>query len=656
MFEFIGALTPWQWAAIGGAAFGIVLLYFLKLRREPQIVPSTLIWLKTTEDLHVNRPFRWLRANILLILQLLLVALLLLALLRPTVHGGAKGVARYVILIDTSASMGATDVSPNRLEYAKEKAIDEVVDGVMDSNDMAMVVAFNDTASVVASYTSDKDRLRRAIRSIALTHRSTDITPALQLVEPLANPDTVMIEGEEVQPEGAVRPVPATVVLYSDGGFTDVPEASLGDVDIVFRSVGQEDNNVGIAALAARENESKPGRIGLFVRVANVGQAAEHRRLQLLVEETPVGVEDLSVPAQSATSASFELTALRDALVEVRLDGEDALPFDNVAYLRLRPPQPVRVALVTAGNRWLEFALSTSEVKELAEVDVISPEQLQEGRVQSAFAAGQYNLVISDGIPLPESTEANTILFGVAPPNPKAARLVQVAHPVIIDTNSSHPLLQYVDLATLRIVKGFAIDAQAGAVPLARSTAGTIICEIPRGYYRDCVVGFRLLNEEGALNTDWPVRVSFPVFLMNALRAYGRAELTGIEASLRPGQPFHLDQRFVPRGASPVVLTPRGTKLPMTKTGTGYVFGATDLVGIYKVLNGEKLLATFTVSMLNQDESNIAVRHEAIIGGREIRSQEQRIVVRSELWPWAVLLAFAICLTEWYVYNRRVAI
>src|SRR4051794_34626797 len=59
----------------------ILLLYFLKLKRKPLQVPSTFLWKKSIEDLHVNSLFQWLRENVLLLLQILTVLVLLYALM-----------------------------------------------------------------------------------------------------------------------------------------------------------------------------------------------------------------------------------------------------------------------------------------------------------------------------------------------------------------------------------------------------------------------------------------------------------------------------------------------------------------------------------------------------------------------------------------------
>ena len=90
--SFLSSLAIWQWALLALVPPAILMLYFLKLKRQPLEVPSTYLWSRTVEDLHVNTIWQRLRQNLLLFLQLLLIALILLSLLRPGWTAGLLGI------------------------------------------------------------------------------------------------------------------------------------------------------------------------------------------------------------------------------------------------------------------------------------------------------------------------------------------------------------------------------------------------------------------------------------------------------------------------------------------------------------------------------------------------------------------------------------
>src|SRR3954462_9468313 len=101
----------------------VVAMYLLKLRRDETIVPSTMLWSRLMADVEANAPWQNLRGSLLLLPRLLLVAILAVLAARPFLERPA-GLARdVVVVLDTSASMGATDIAPNRLEAAKAGAL-----------------------------------------------------------------------------------------------------------------------------------------------------------------------------------------------------------------------------------------------------------------------------------------------------------------------------------------------------------------------------------------------------------------------------------------------------------------------------------------------------------------------------------------------------
>src|ERR1051326_5559371 len=88
-------LVP-SWAALVLflVPFAVIILYFLKLKRRPLGVPSTFLWKKSIEDLHVNSLLQWLRQNVLLLLQLLAILACIYGAMGFRVHG-SQGRGRH---------------------------------------------------------------------------------------------------------------------------------------------------------------------------------------------------------------------------------------------------------------------------------------------------------------------------------------------------------------------------------------------------------------------------------------------------------------------------------------------------------------------------------------------------------------------------------
>ncbi len=225
--NFISMLSWWQWLVMAAIPPLIVMLYFLKLRRQPIQVPSTYLWKRTVEDLHVNSIWQRLRKNILLLLQLIAAALFIFACLRPGVSGTSTLGERVVFLIDNSASMQATDVKGSRLKAAKDKVVEMI--NSMRSKDVAMVIAFSNVADVRQGFTSDRKRLRDSVESIQPTNRTTDLNEALRAAAGLANPGRTS-QMEDLGDIQVADAMPATLYVVSDGGFIQ-PQIQLGNLN-----------------------------------------------------------------------------------------------------------------------------------------------------------------------------------------------------------------------------------------------------------------------------------------------------------------------------------------------------------------------------------------------------------------------------------------
>lgn len=120
--------------------------------------------------------------------------------------------ATVVMIVDTSLSMSAEDVDPNRLDAAKQAAT-EFVQGLPDSFNVA-VVAMSGRPTIAIPPTTDRGAVERAIGALELAD-GTAIGDAI----------TTGLRAVEMAPAGeGEEPAPAMMIMLSDGTNTEGPE------------------------------------------------------------------------------------------------------------------------------------------------------------------------------------------------------------------------------------------------------------------------------------------------------------------------------------------------------------------------------------------------------------------------------------------------
>jgi len=352
--NWISVLSPWQWLLLLAIPPAVLSLYFLKLKRKQLSVPSTMLWRKAVEDVHVNSIWQRLRKNLLLLLQLLFLALLILACLRPGWNGLNRIGERRIYIIDNSASMQATDVDPSRLEAAKKKVRELISE--TSSDDVGMVIAFSDRADVRQGFTKERNKLISSLESIQPTMHNTDLTEALRAAAGLANPGRSSFEDlTDIQVADAV---PATVYLLSDGGFGDLGDFDVGKLRIEYIPIGELNTaNVGIVNFAVQRSEDKENQLEAFARIINHGTNQVTFTASLELDGQLLDASTVSIEPNAESGLLFELSELEQGRLKLIVDYADSFAGDNVAYAAIRPARPINVLLVTPGNSALETAL-----------------------------------------------------------------------------------------------------------------------------------------------------------------------------------------------------------------------------------------------------------------------------------------------------------
>lgn len=643
-----------------------------------QLVPTTLLWKRSVEDLQVNSPFQRLRSSLLLLLQLLVLVAAAVALGKPMFQTARTHEDTVIILIDQSASMGVVEGDGvSRLEKAKQQA-KLCVDNMSDDA-RAMVIAFCDRATVVSSFDTNKHALRRKIDSIEQTQSRSSLGEAMSLAEAYTQNITIGTEeaGSDIAPESAAPP--ASVFLFTDGRIEDADGVALQrfDVDkIQMTTVGTRTDNVGIVAMDARRDYERPELLEVAATVQNFGCQPATVDAVLNVDGHSVDVQPVALEPTRETGAtsgsessepapgSVRVVAFDDVefegggVVEVVLRVDDALSADDRAWTIIEPPRHLRVLLVTHGNAFfLENVLTTLpldlERMTGSEYEKADDKLLTEGE-RSAF-----DVVILDRHSTGRLPQGNYFFWGAVPQIEGVSAGKVIDDQVIFNWDDTHPILRHVAVETLYVYEWLELNLPPEAVSLVDGETSPVIAYLTRDASQYLISAFSLITEDesGNLlkNTHWVTSVDFVVFVQNAVQYLAANVATTGQKSISPGEPVTLP---VPkrRGAARI-HRPDGV-VDQVLTG-GYLsihYARTRQVGTYRVEPGVPGDDVFAVNLFNAVESRVEPASRLTIAAEAVEAQAGTVEVNEPAWQYLLWAILILLLVEWIVYNQRVFI
>ncbi len=684
-------LTPW--VAAGAAAVtvpALLLLYFLKLRRAPQRVPSTLLWQKSFEDLEVNAPFQRIRFSLLLLLQLLILALLLLALAQPRVEAAGIAVDQLIVLIDRSASMRATDGDGGgtRLDEAKVRALDLVDEMARSPGTQMMVIEVGASSRVVAPFTADRRALRRAIESIEPSDEEADLQGALDLASAFSYseeevevilPDVLLISDGALARIETMEPLavraqnfrftrvgpPAPADGDDDGGgfdpngdgALDENGATNDDTNTNTANDGTASgdaaaparfDNIGIVAFNARRDRDNAEEVRFFTRVINTRPEAVRTTLTLRAGGETLATRRVTIPAADADGPGEYGTRFRvdlpgGALVTIRHNESDVLGSDNTAALVIPPPAPPDVLVVHDGGGADPFLLSAVEV---FDPDPLRTMTLDEYTDYLDATDREPDLIVFDRVSaaLPS---VPSLTVGAAPQAIDTVASDETGGQPIISWDRQHPLLQHVNLDSI-VFAGFAgYDLPTHADAVAHGPAGPVIATVRLRGATHALVGFELMN------SNWPRHPSILVFLQNVLDHIRQDGGGDVSMTWRPGEtirvPVHRDAGTVevsgPMSASVDVTGSERVTLPMLRE-----------VGVYSAAGARPPHDVLAVSLLSDAESDIRTSDSVTVNAERATAGAVTEQAWRDIWPWLIAAGLVLLAAEWLIYVRRASI
>lgn len=608
-------LTP-AGLALLALAIPILLLYMLKLRRKPVQVSSTLLWERLLRDQQANTPWQKLRRSLLLFLQLLILAALVLAFARPALPTPVVASGTVIVLLDASASMNATDVSPSRFEAAR-RSVGTLINSLPGGSRMTLITVSGQPQTLIAAE-SDKALLRSALASARPAQSGADWQSAFALAS------------------AAARNAPeVTTVIVSDGGLPAEGLPALpGEARYV--PIGASDDNLGISALALRGGQ-------LFAEVTNYSAAPRSVLLSIaeIVAQDNIlrYARQLDIPPGESRSVTLENIPAGGKIYQARMSNPqgdsapDAFPLDDTAFTINHDTAARRVLLVSKGNLYLEQLL--------ASLPGIQPFRSLTGEIPPA----PFDLYLFDGA-YPSQALPGSLLLVNPPPNPLFA-LGSPFQPVEMRVRE-HPLTRYVDWSNVHILQASSIPLPNWADLLIEAEGRPLVFAGETGGRRLAVLTFDLRQ------SDLPLQVAYPILFSNLINYLVPPAAFDASQALRPGDSLTL---VPPPGVERIVVAaPSGNLYTLFPSAASLTFTNTDETGYYAVnflFKDATRAEYFAVNLFDPSESNIRPRATLRIGQATLAPAAAEQTGLRELWPWLIALALMVLVMEWMVYHRN---
>ncbi len=706
-------LSPIPLAIWGTVAAAAVLLaigaYIIKMRRRRFEVPFSQLWKRVLEQKDANALWKQLRRLMSLLLILIVLGAVLFAALDPTLGATDRSARNVVVLLDASASMKATDGDPagegetaasaatagsTRLDAAKKRAI-ELVDS-MGGGDLAMIVKVDGQATPLSRFSSDAPMLRKIIEGVTASDTPADLPRALgaaaDALRDRKNPLIVLISdgafpesqlglasfdppGAPAAAGSAAGAAAGSADAVTTGATTEAAATAawggknlalvdLSGVDVRYLPVGRRSDNVGIVAFNVRRYVANKAAYEVFIEVQNFGADPAQRQLTLYNGATAVDVRDLTLaPGQRDRQIYRELPGgeenrLRATLRATAGGATDPFPLDDEAFALLPARKKQKVLLVTVDNLYLEGAVMVYDNIEPAK---ITPAEYD---ADPSIADGFSVVIFDEHTPaVMPPPPANLLYFHPTGEHSPVRIARTLARPRITEIDEDHPVMRWVGLSDVNFDRSevFAPDRAKGEVTLARSVRDPIAVAKREAGRKIAAFGFSLPAPGREDATDLPLRVAFPLLLVNALDWFA-----GDEADLLTTYTTGRRERVVLDGTigsgEVAVTSPDGARSTAPVIDGQATFYA-PRVGFYELLTSgaDPVRLELAANLSSPVESDIAPSQKLSLGqpglAKELAAPETFAISRSrKLWLYFVLLAALLIGVEWITYHRRVTV
>jgi hypothetical protein len=601
----------------GAISAGVVALYLLDRSKRRQLVATLRFW--TPADVRTElKHRRRIQQPWSLALQLISIALLLLAIAGPRLGGDESAARDHVLIVDTSAWMGARRVAGGTAQNTlmdQTKADARAYLRSLPGRDRVMLVRADALATPATAFESNRGVTEEALRESQPGASALNLAQALEFAQ--------RAQRLQSQRAGEIVFAGAFRVPEEDANLAALPS----NLRVLPVEAAQE--NIGLRKIGLRRSPSAPDVWDIFVSVRNYGVRPRVADLALQFGGAPAGSKRLTLKPNSEEQATFSYRTRVAGYLEARLNVRDAFPQDDRAVIELPARKALRVVVYSN------------------EPELLRPLIASNPQVDAAFeppskydAQANANVVVLDRFIPPARPRSDSIW--IEPPAAGSPVPVRATRSGVRlerwrpDTTLGAGLrTRDVQLASAEI-----FAAAPGDIPVAETGDGPLIVARP-GAAKIVVLGFH------PVRSSMKYELATPLLVANILRWMAPDTFRRWEVQAGTVGTVNVPVEKDTSPSSVRVVTEDNRPLPFTIEGSVLRFFA-GAPGTVRVLTGDREVV-YSLTLPDVGEAAWRVPQNA---RRGVPRGAGRVVSATDLWPWLAILGGLGLLTDWLLFGR----
>jgi von Willebrand factor type A domain/Aerotolerance regulator N-terminal len=610
---FFNLSLPEFLALLGTVSSVVVTLYLLDRVRRKQTV-ATLRFFTALDRVPHYKHRRRLQQPWSLLLQILSLALLLLALAQVRLGSPDRYSRDHVLILDTSAWMSARAGQGRLIDQARASA--KAYLKAIPANDRVMLVRADALATPATPFESDRRKLEQAIDQSQAGATVLNMDQALEFAQQ-AQKLHAQRSGEIVF-AGAAR-------IASDAAMaTQLPS------NLRLLALNGPKENIGLRKVGVRRSLTAPDVWEIYVSVKNYGAAAHSVPLMVQFGGAPAGTRRFELKPGAEENATFRYATRAAGWLDARLLTRDAFAADDRAVLELPARNALPVTVYSDKPDLLKPVFSA--------IPEVKPQFLPVTRYQPKSEA---RIVILDRFAPSAAPQADSIW--IEPPAARSPISVRASEAKVKLTRwrSDHALGAGLHTKDLEIEKAEVFRIQREDIPIAEADSGPLIVGRP-STPKMVVFGFH------PVDSSMKFELTTPLLFANILHWMAPEIFRTWEVTAGTVGTVNVQLESEADPSTITVITEDQKRLPFTVEGRNLRFFSGS-PGIVRVLTGGR---EFVYSLTLPQAGDVVWQPSNVRQGvpRRLPFQPNS----RDIWQWLALLGGLGILADWLLFGRTI--